>query len=328
MSSLSDDAKAVIALATRLGDRSRPSLTAIQWSRFSQALAAAELTPADVFTPRFHAEGLPGLDAEVAARVRRLLEDAPAATVTVKELMDRGVWVRTIVDDDYPETLRLRLKEKAPPVLWGLGSPELLRRPGIGIVGSRNVSPEGAEVAQAFARLVAATGRTLVSGGARGVDQLAMNAAYRHGGAVLGILADSLLARVRDPDVLRALDGGATALVTEQHPGSGFSPAAAMSRNRLIYALSDVTFVVAADLDKGGTWKGAQEALRAGNGTVAVWAGPGGGSGNEALIESGATAVESLDRAEELIDVPPLEAEPEESTSTPEPLPEQLSLIE
>jgi hypothetical protein len=52
--------------------------------------------------------------------------------------------------------------------------------------------------------------------------------------------------------------------------------------------------VVASELDRGGTWEGATEALRRGYGSVAVWVGSGAGPGNERLAELGATPVEDL----------------------------------
>ena len=66
-----------------------------------------------------------------------------------------------------------------------------------------------------------------------------------------------------------------------------------MGRNKLIYALADLTVVVAADTGGGGTWTGADEALRRGVGRVAVWRGDGEGPGNAALESRGAVAIRS-----------------------------------
>ena len=68
-----------------------------------------------------------------------------------------------------------------------------------------------------------------------------------------------------------------------------------MGRNKLIYALADVTLVVASDDGRGGTWGGAVEALRRGFGRVAVWTGPGAGPGNEPLVQKGATPVDNVE---------------------------------
>jgi predicted Rossmann fold nucleotide-binding protein DprA/Smf involved in DNA uptake len=41
--------------------------------------------------------------------------------------------------------------------------------------------------------------------------------------------------------------------VTQQSPSSGFTPAAAMARNKIVYGLSTVTLVVACAEGSGGT---------------------------------------------------------------------------
>ena len=61
-----------------------------------------------------------------------------------------------------------------------------------------------------------------------------------------------------------------------------------MGRNKLIYALSAVTVVVASDRDTGGTWAGATEAMQQRYGPVAVWRGEGEGPGNARLADLGA----------------------------------------
>jgi predicted Rossmann fold nucleotide-binding protein DprA/Smf involved in DNA uptake len=67
-----------------------------------------------------------------------------------------------------------------------------------------------------------------------------------------------------------------------------------MGRNKIIYGLSRLAFVVATDEGSGGTWTGANEALDRGFAPVAVWAGAGAKDGNQALIRRGATAVDEL----------------------------------
>jgi predicted Rossmann fold nucleotide-binding protein DprA/Smf involved in DNA uptake len=128
-----------------------------------------------------------------------------------------------------------------------------------------------------------------------------MNSAYQSSGSVVGVLADSLQSRVRNPDILRALDAGSTCLITEQTPSAAFTPAAAMGRNKLIYALSRVTVVVACDEARGGAWAGATEALKSSNGVVAVWRGDGEGPGNAALEEQGAVPIRSTEELRDLV---------------------------
>jgi predicted Rossmann fold nucleotide-binding protein DprA/Smf involved in DNA uptake len=297
-----DSAKAIIALASRLGDTKRPSLSPTEWSRFSTVLADQQIELSEVFSPSFDAQSIAGIDEKTAAKIEILLQSAPAATVEAAELGGHGIATITIVDGAYPDAFRTRLGSTAPPIIHVAGNVDLLVGDGIGIVGSRNVREEGAEVARQIATEAVRLDRSVVSGGARGVDQVAMNAAYQAGGSVVGVLADSLQARVRKSDVLRALDAGSTCLITQQAPSVGFTPASAMGRNKLVYALSALTIIVATDSDSGGTWAGATEAIKRSNGTVAVWRGDQEGPGNAALENRGAVPIRSISELAGLLD--------------------------
>ena len=239
-----------------------------------------------------------GLAGELAARVVALLDQATGMAFELERLDQAGISVLTPVDEPYPKRLVKRLGTSAPVLLYAAGAVELLSEPGVGVVGSRDVTPEGADVAGAAAVLAARLGMPLVSGGARGVDQTAMNAAFEADGAVVGVLAESLTRKLRGPDIRRAIHEGRTVLCTPYSPAAPFSVGNAMGRNKLIYALSDLTLVVAAEVESGGTWAGAAETLRRGFGRVAVWRGAGEGPGNVRLEERGAVPVTSLDELE------------------------------
>lgn len=75
-----------------------------------------------------------------------------------------------------------------------------------------------------------------------------------------------------------------------------------MGRNKIIYGLARCTIVVASDLQTGGTWAGATEALKNGHGRVASWMGPGAGAGNGALVQRGAVELSDVNRLGELLD--------------------------
>jgi len=175
-----------------------------------------------------------------------------------------------------------------------------------------------AVVAQEAARLAVSSDYAVVSGGAKGVDQLAMRAALEADGQVIAVLADSLVRQLREPEARQAVIDGRVCMCTPYKPTAGFSVANAMGRNKLIYALADATFVVASDHEKGGTWAGAIEALRADYTDVAVWSGDECGSGNPALIGRGGRAIA---RVEQLF---PLVAKL--SQQTPSPSSAQLAL--
>lgn len=236
-----------------------------------------------------------GVKRDFAERVRVLLGRGRALALAVEELEHKGFWILTADDERYPARLRERLGDAAPAMLYGVGEGTLLSTDGVGVVGSRDIGPDSAEVAAQIARFAADRGAPVISGGARGVDRKAMNAALEVDGTVVGVLADSLLRTVGEPSVRRAVASGRLCLVTPYSPSSPFSAGNAMGRNKIIYGLARGTVVVRSDLDSGGTWAGAVEAISKKYGDVWSWLGAGAGPGNEALVQRGARALADVD---------------------------------
>jgi predicted Rossmann fold nucleotide-binding protein DprA/Smf involved in DNA uptake len=288
---LTEDDKAIILLTTRVAASDAPSLPPTEWNRFGWALRDAGMTPADLFgaTPP------ESVDGETAARVADLLDRGTGLALQLEDLERRGITPITVMSERFPDRLRSRLGTICPPVVFVAGDVSLLESGGLGIVGSRNVSEAGAQVAKKAARIATERGIPVVSGAARGVDQLAMVAAALSGGRVVGVVADSLQRRLRETEVREQVVAGNMTLITIQHPDAPFSTGSAMGRNKIIYALSDAVLVVAADRNTGGTWAGAQEALNKSITPVFVWIGEGEGPGNRRLSEVGAVAVESVE---------------------------------
>ena len=290
-----DDSLATILLAGRLGAESVDPLRAREfWRLIDQGVKPGDLLGSSV--EKLCDEH--GLAEELASRVVALLDRGMGMAFELERLDQSGISTLTPFDEGYPTRLRDRLGTAAPVLLHAAGGVELLQEPGVGVVGSRDVTPEGAHVAREAAELAARLGRPLVSGGARGADQIAMSAAFEAGGGVVGVLADSLARKLRSQDIRRAIYDGRAVMCTPYNPEAPFNVGNAMGRNKLIYALSDLTLVVAADAGTGGTWSGAEESLKRCFGRVAVWRGPGEGPGNDKLAELGAQPITSLDDLE------------------------------
>jgi predicted Rossmann fold nucleotide-binding protein DprA/Smf involved in DNA uptake len=233
-------------------------------------------------------------DGELAERVMRLLDAATGFAVAREELESKGIRLIAPGDGAYPDRLLAMLSDAAPPMLYSAGPVEWLDTPLIGVVGSRAVDEAGAEVAKGVAVVASRIGAGIVSGGAKGVDILSMDAAYRAEIPSVGVTAEGLERASRRKELRGAVAEERLLLLSPFAPGAGFSVGSAMGRNKLIYALAVATLVVASDIDSGGTWAGATEALRRRFGAVAVWTGPGAGPGNDALVAKGASPIEDL----------------------------------
>ncbi len=201
----------------------------------------------------------------------------------------RSIWVVSQADQDYPSRLRQKLGSAAPPVLYGCGDGDLLERGGLAVVGSRRVSDQVIEYAEQTGRSAALANCTIVSGGAKGVDQAAMRGALNGGGAAIGVLADGIEKSVLQRENRNVLMDGRLTLISPFDPRAGFSVGNAMRRNKLIYALADAGLVVESDYKKGGTWTGAVEQLtKLRSAPLYARVDESGSRGLEALLEMGA----------------------------------------
>lgn len=195
-----------------------------------------------------------------AEKITALLGRGFMLSMAVETWQSAGIWVVSRGEDDYPERLN-RLKQNAPPLLYGCGEKRLLSRGGLAVVGSRNVDTAGEEFTRRVAASAAREEMQIVSGGARGVDQLAMLAALEAGGTVVGVLADSLLRSATSGSAREAIQDGRLTLVSPFDPEAGFNVGNAMQRNKHIYVLADFGLVVSSGYNEGGTWSGAIEQL-------------------------------------------------------------------
>jgi DNA processing protein len=289
---LSDDSYALFLLCSHLGLPDEPvakPLSAKEWNQLEAKLAAKSLSLAEL--PGSSAEQTKSTlqtDDDEAERLASLLGRGDVMTPELERLSDLGIWVSTRLDEEFPPRLIERLKSAAPVMLYGAGEARLLNHRGLAVVGSRNIDERGFALTEFIGNACAESKLTVYSGGARGVDKTAMGAALGAGGSAAGLLADSLERAVRAADTRTAMEEGQLVLATPYSPHASFNVGMAMARNKLIYALSDYGLVIASDAQKGGTWAGAEEALKSGWIPVFVVDGPDVPDGNKLLIKRGA----------------------------------------
>ena len=264
-SELSTNAQAILLLtAPLLAGRDKSSvqpLTASEYRQLARRLRELQREPADLLESDAR-EILQECRMEPdATRLDRLLGRGFLLSQAIERWRTRAIWVLSRADSDYPRCFKKRLGEDAPPILYGCGEASILNTGGLAVVGSRSTTDPLIEYTEAVGRLAAESKRTLVSGGARGIDQAAMRGALEAGGRVAGVLGDSLERAVVRREYRDALMGGRLVLTCPYDPGAGFQVGHAMQRNKLIYALAEAALVVSSDYQKGGTWTGAVEQL-------------------------------------------------------------------
>jgi predicted Rossmann fold nucleotide-binding protein DprA/Smf involved in DNA uptake len=265
-------------------------LTLKEWNALARKIQDSEIkTPAALIglSSQDLIRGLELSSAE-AERLVQLLSRGGGLAVELDHLAASGIWCVTRADDAYPARLRNTLKHQAPAVLFGAGALALLEQPTIAVVGSRDLDDAAVGFTQRLGAVCAEHSIGVVSGGARGTDRISMQAALSAGGRAVGVLADSLIKSIRQPDVREFIADGKLVLLTPYQPDNGFSIGAAMGRNKVIYGAADYAVIVSSDYQKGGTWSGALETLVAGWCPVFVRAGENLPAGNSELIRKGA----------------------------------------
>lgn len=262
---VSDNTKAILLLTAPLivgrGENSKELLTASEYGKVARFLYNKGYQPADLI-----AAGASELISELSKivnseRLKRLIDRGFLLSQAIERWQARAIWVVSKSDDDYPRLLKERLKDIAPPVLYGCGDSAILNEGGLAVVGSRNADSTTLNSATRIGELAARAQRTIISGGARGIDQAAMSGVLDAGGKAAGVLADSLERAVLNRDHRNYLRDGRLVLLSPYDPQAGFNIGNAMQRNKLIYALADAALVVQSDYGKGGTWAGAVEQL-------------------------------------------------------------------
>lgn len=209
--------------------------------------------------------------------------------------------VITLGDPRYPQAL---LQTADPPLLlYAQGRVELLQRPAVAMVGSRNPTAQGRDNARAFAAALSGAGLTVVSGLALGIDGAAHEGALQGPGstiAVVGTGLDRVYPRQHHSLSHRIAREGL--MLSEYALGTPPLAANFPLRNRVISGLAQGVLVVEAALQSGSLIT-ARLAAEAGREVFAI---PGSihspqSRGCHALIRQGAKLVDSAqDVLEEL----------------------------
>ena len=240
--------------------------------------------------------GRHALESHLTAKQRDALLAGPDAALLAETLawLDQpGNSLLTLGDPDYPKPL-LEIADP-PALLYCKGRRDLLGCPGLGIVGSRNATPQGLRDAEAFALALADAGLTIVSGLALGIDAAAHRGGLAGSGssiAVVGTGLDRIYPARNKALAHRLAEQG---LILSEFPlGTAPLPGHFPSRNRLISGLSRGVLVVEATTDSGSLIT-ARVAAEQGREVFAI---PGSihsplARGCHALLKQGAKLVES-----------------------------------
>ncbi len=203
----------------------------------------------------------------------------------------KDIQILTVLDRGYPAGW---LNSFLPPVVaFCAGDIRLLERPCLSVVGSRSPSAYGRTVLNGMIPPLAAEGITLVSGLAKGIDQMVHTRAIGAGGTTIGIIGTGLDVSYPRENALLQQKMMTEQLVISEYPlGTKPERHHFPMRNRLIANLALATLVIEAR-EKSGSLITANLALQENRDVFAV---PGNidsplSVGTNQLIKAGAACV-------------------------------------
>ena len=243
-----------------------------------------------------------GREALKASGISKTAQEALTAPVDERAIEADLNWAESahrsiipFISERYPA--RLRSISGAPLVLYVHGDPDVLHTPQLAIVGSRNPSHAGRDTARDFAAHIAASGITITSGLALGIDAASHRGTLQAKGLTIAVAATGLdriyPSQHRELAEQIIAEG---AIVSEFPIGTTARSEFFPRRNRIISGLSVGTLVVEAAV-RSGSLTTARHAIEQGREVLAI---PGSihnplARGCHALIKQGAKLVETAD---------------------------------
>ncbi|HLG93270.1 MAG TPA: DNA-processing protein DprA, partial [candidate division Zixibacteria bacterium] len=230
-----------------------------------------------------------GVGPETAEGISQI--DYKKVEEATEKIFKSGEKFLLLSDPDYPEPLAQIFDP--PPILFYRGQLMPEDKKAVGIVGTRNFSPYGKQVADRMAFELSGMGITVVSGMAQGIDSFAHEAALRAGGRTIAVLGGGFdsVTSTRARKLLEKIPVQG-AVLTEFANGTPPTPENFPKRNRVISGLSLGVVVVEAP-EGSGALITAQQALEQNREVMAV---PGrvdspNSAGTHKLIRQGAALV-------------------------------------
>ena len=243
-----------LLLCCHLGNLERQPLTPAQFRKLARRIRIAEKAPDDRELEISDLTAL-GYSKTDAAHILKLLAEEALLERYLMKAAKFDCIPLTRLTPGYPRRILKALGDDAPGCIWARGDLNLLNKPGVSLVGSRDLQPRNEQFARQVGAESARQDLVLISGNARGADRTAQDACLRTGGQVISIVADALMDHTPVRNLL---------YLSEEGFDLPFSSQRALSRNRCIHAAGIAAIAAQCSLYTGGTWDGSVKNLRYG----------------------------------------------------------------
>lgn len=231
-------------------------------------LALCKIKGANWYVLAREAQRLDGLQRLVAGETTETSTEALATSAAIRSAADRlpdlveqahreyergeavGARLTTVLDSDYPTTLRLIYN--LPPFLFVRGTLAEQDLRSVAVVGTREASDVGKKRAARMSRLLVEHGVTVVSGLARGIDTAAHQATLDAGGRTIAVIGTGIR-RCYPPEnrdlAERIVENGA--LVSQFWPDTAPATYTFPRRNVTMSGIAQGTVVIEASSTSG-----------------------------------------------------------------------------
>jgi DNA processing protein len=181
---------------------------------------------------------------------RDIAGDVNAATGDITRWQNEGIRTLTVLDRDYPQSLRA--VHDRPPLIFVRGHPDQRDARSVAVIGSRNASPGGIGRAKAIASHLIERGYVVVSGLAAGIDTAAHEAVLAEGGRTVAVIGTGLRHCYPPQNAgLQRLIASDCAVVSRFWPDALPERANFPMRNALMSGLARATVIVEASQTSG-----------------------------------------------------------------------------
>lgn len=167
-----------------------------------------------------------------------------------KEFLEKGIDFITFEDNGFPE--KLKNISNCPYALFYIGKLPNQNKMSVSIVGARERSAYGCEVAKKLSQILALNDINVISGLARGIDRDGHIGALQGKGETFAILGSGVdVCYPRENKFLYDEIKNNGGIISEFLPGTNAIPLNFPLRNRIISGLSDIVVVIEAKLKSG-----------------------------------------------------------------------------
>ena len=187
----------------------------------------------------------------------------------IKKLKKEKVELISIYEEEYPENLR-QIYDK-PICLYVKGNKEILNEFSLAIIGCRENSTYGKEVATAVVKGLAKKNIITVSGLARGIDSISHKETLKQGGRTIAVIGSGLdiIYPYENTNLAKEIIKTGGAIISEYSLGTKPQKMHFPARNRIISGLSNGVIVIEAK-KKSGTMTTVDFALEQGKTVFAI----------------------------------------------------------